>query len=123
MWKALAAVMPDRLTAGHFVSICADLIAGTHPETDELFILFEPDCGGWGAGVGQDGQRGLVSIGDGETFMIPVEVAEMKYGVMVDQYAFNVTGAAAHDGAFGDEVVASDEEAKCFGDGVEIGYE
>src|SRR5262249_2008340 len=91
VWKALAPVLPERLTAGHFVSICADLITGMHPETDELFILFEPNCGGWGAGVGQDGQRGLVSIGDGETFMIPVEVAEVKYGVIVDQYALNVS--------------------------------
>ena len=90
VWKALAPVLPDRLTAGHFVSICADLITGPHPDTGELFILFEPNCGGWGAGEGQDGQRGLVSIGDGETFMIPVEVAEMKYGVVVDQYALNV---------------------------------
>ena len=95
VWKALAPLVPDRVTAGHFVSICADLITGIHPESGELFILFEPNCGGWGAGVGQDGQRGLVSIGDGETFMIPVEVAEMKYGVVVDQYAFNVTGAGA----------------------------
>ena len=42
--------------------------------------------------LGQDGQRGLVSIGDGETFMIPVEVAEMKYGVRVDQYALQCLG-------------------------------
>lgn len=97
VWKALAPILPDRLTAGHFVSICADLITGKHPETDELFILFEPNCGGWGAGLGQDGQRGLVSIGDGETFMIPVEVAEMKYGVIVDQYALNI--ADGHAGA------------------------
>ena len=97
VWKALAGVLPDRLTAGHFVSICADLIAGPHPDTGELFILFEPNCGGWGAGVGQDGQRGLVSIGDGETFMIPVEVAEMKYGVVVDQYALNIE--SPHAGA------------------------
>jgi N-methylhydantoinase B len=98
VWKALATVVPDRLTAGHFVSICADLITGPHPETDELFILFEPNCGGWGAGFGQDGQRGLVSIGDGETFMIPVEVAEMKYGVRVEQYAFNIPDGHAGAG-------------------------
>lgn len=105
VWKALAPVVPDRATAGSFISICADLIAGTHPDTGELFILFEPNSGGWGAGVGQDGQRGLVSIGDGETFMIPVEVAEMKYGVMVDQYAFNVTGAGAGKWRGGEGVV------------------
>ena len=98
VWKALAPVLPDRLTAGHFVSICADLITGTHPETGELFILFEPNSGGWGAGLGQDGQRGLVSIGDGETFMIPVEVAEMKYGVTVDQYALNISDGHAGAG-------------------------
>lgn len=91
VWRALAEAMPKRATAGHFLSLCCDLIAGNHPDTDELFILFEPNAGGWGAGEGKDGERALVSIGDGETYMIPIEVAEQKYGVRVDQYALNTT--------------------------------
>jgi N-methylhydantoinase B len=105
VWRAVAEVLPDRTTSGHFLSICADLIAGPHPETGELFILFEPNPGGWGAGVGKDGERALVSIGDGETFMIPVEVAEIKYGVLVEQYALNVTGAGAGKWRGGEGIV------------------
>jgi N-methylhydantoinase B len=95
VWKALAEAVPGRTTAGHFLSLCCDLISGQHPDSDELFILFEPNAGGWGAGVGKDGERALVSIGDGETYMIPVEVAEQKYGVIVDQYRLNTTSAGA----------------------------
>jgi len=95
VWKALAEAVPDRTTAGHFLSLCCDLIAGPHPDTGELFILFEPNAGGWGAGHGKDGERALVSIGDGETYMIPVEVAEQKYGVVIEQYALNTTDAGA----------------------------
>jgi N-methylhydantoinase B len=95
VWKALAESIPDRVTAGHFLSLCCDLIAGDHPETGELFILFEPNAGGWGAGLGKDGERALVSIGDGETYMIPIEVAEQKYGVIVDQYRLNTTSGGA----------------------------
>src|SRR5262249_53377927 len=105
VWRALAPVIPDRATAGHFLSVCADLIAGAHPETGELFILFEPNAGGWGAAADRDGERALVSIGDGETFMIPVEIAEMKYGVLVDRYAFNVTGAGAGKHRGGEGIV------------------
>ena len=34
MWKALAPVLPEQLTAGHFGSVCALVIGGTHPEPD-----------------------------------------------------------------------------------------
>src|SRR5438034_5886595 len=39
VWKALAAVLPDRLTAGHFLSVCGTVISGRHPDTGDLFIL------------------------------------------------------------------------------------
>ena len=105
VWKALAEVVPDRTTAGHFLSLCCDLIAGPHPDTDELFILFEPNAGGWGAGEGKDGERALVSIGDGETYMIPVEVAEQKYGVVIEQYRLNTTDGGAGKWRGGEGIV------------------
>ena len=37
-------------------------------------------AGGWGRQRTQDGQHGLVSVGDGETYVIPVEIAEQRYG-------------------------------------------
>jgi N-methylhydantoinase B len=87
IWKALAPVIPHRLTAGHFLSVSAEVIVGTHLETGEPFILFEPNAGGWGAGLGLDGERGLVGVGDGETYILPVEVAEHQYALRVEQYA------------------------------------
>jgi N-methylhydantoinase B len=95
IWKALIPLASDKLTAGHFLSVCSLIISGRHPETDELFLLVEPSAGGWGAGEAQDGQSGLFCIGDGETYVIPVEVAETRYGVLVEQYALNCDGAGA----------------------------
>jgi N-methylhydantoinase B len=103
VWKALAPVVPERLTAGHFLSVCGVVVAGMHPDTNELFLLVEPQAGGWGAGAAKDGESGLVCVGDGETYVIPIEVAETRYGIIVDQYSFDVTdaGAGRHRGGRG----------------------
>jgi N-methylhydantoinase B len=103
IWKALAAVVPDRLTAGHFLSVCGVVVAGLHPETGDLFLLVEPQAGGWGAGLDKDGESGLMCVGDGETYLIPIEVAETRYGIVVDQFALDPTeaGAGRHRGGRG----------------------
>jgi N-methylhydantoinase B/oxoprolinase/acetone carboxylase alpha subunit len=103
VWKALAPVVPDRLTMGHFLSVCGTIVSGIHPDTGDLFILVEPQAGGWGAGADRDGENALVCVGDGETFVIPVEVCETRYGVLVDQFALNITdgGAGRYRGGHG----------------------
>jgi N-methylhydantoinase B len=95
VWKALAPVVPEHLSAGHFLSVCGTVVAGLHPDSGELFLLVEPQAGGWGASPGKDGESGLVCFGDGETYVIPVEIAETRYGILVDRYAFQVTDAGA----------------------------
>ena len=67
------------------------MLAGIHPDTGELFILVEPQAGGWGAGEDKDGENGLVCVGDGETYIIPIEVCETRYGVLVDRYGYDIT--------------------------------
>ncbi len=89
VWKALSPLAPERLTAGHFLSVCGIVLVGRHPDTGELCLLVEPQAGGWGAGTTKDGENGLVCSGDGETYVIPVEVAEMRYGLLVERYTFN----------------------------------
>lgn len=103
IWKALAPVVPERLTAGHFLSVCGVVVAGLHPDTGELFLLVEPQAGGWGAGLHKDGESGLMCVGDGETYLIPIEVAETRYGILVDQFALDPTeaGAGRHRGGRG----------------------
>ena len=94
VWKALAPAVPDRLSAGSFVSVCATAVSCTHPETGEPTLLVEPQPGGWGASAGRDGEHGLVSVGDGETYVIPVEVCEQRYGVRVERFALDVVDGA-----------------------------
>ena len=95
VWRALAPVLPERLTAGHFLSVCGTVLAGTHPDTGELFLLVEPQAGGWGAGASKDGESGLVCVGDGETYVVPIEVCETRYGVIVDQFALDIADGGA----------------------------
>jgi N-methylhydantoinase B len=95
IWKAMAPVLPDRLPAGHFLSVCGTVVSGPHPDTGELFLLVEPQAGGWGAGADKDGENGLVCVGDGETYVIPVEICETRYGVLVDQFAFDIADGGA----------------------------
>jgi N-methylhydantoinase B len=89
VWKALAPHVPERLPAGHFLSICATTVSGRHPETGRLYVLSEPLLGGWGATATRDGLNGQFSHSNGETFNIPVEITEARYGVRVDRYGFH----------------------------------
>jgi N-methylhydantoinase B len=94
VWKALAPALPETLTAGSFVSVCATSIALTHPDTGEETLLVEPQPGGWGANALKDGEHALVSVGDGETYIIPAEVAEQRYGVLVERIGLDVVPGA-----------------------------
>ena len=55
--------------------------------------MVEPQAGGWGATATRDGESGLVVVGDGETYVMPAEVCEDRYPLLVDQFAFNLTPA------------------------------
>ncbi len=102
VFRALAPVLPERITAGHFLSILGTILGGIEDSTGQPFVLCEPQAGGWGAGVNRDGESGLVAIVDGETFIIPVEVAEIKYPIRVEQYALlTESGAGKYRGGYG----------------------
>jgi len=89
VWKALAPVLPDRLTAGSYLSLCATYLGGLHDETGEVWVHPEPHNGGWGAGQGIDGQNGLIATTDGDTYNYPVELLEDKFPLLVERYALN----------------------------------
>ncbi|MBS0611810.1 MAG: hydantoinase B/oxoprolinase family protein [Proteobacteria bacterium] len=89
MWKALAPVMPERLPAGHQRAVNATFVAGIHPDTKELFVMGEPLVGGWGGASGRDGDGGQFCCANGETYNIPTELFESRYGLKVEQYAFH----------------------------------
>ena len=95
VWKALAPVFPDLLGAGHMLSVCAVVLTGVHQDTGAQFLIVEPTGGGWGASRGKDGETGQFCVGDGETYNVPVEMAESRYGIMVDEYNLNTDGKGA----------------------------
>jgi N-methylhydantoinase B len=101
IWRALFPVLSDRLTAGHSLSVCGTIVSGKKDES--TFILVEPQAGGWGAGATKDGESGLVVVGDGETYIMPVEICENRFPIRVEQYSFNVQkrGAGRQRGGFG----------------------
>jgi N-methylhydantoinase B len=104
VWKALAPHMPEKLGAGHFLSVCSEIIAGIDPRTKEYFVLCEPNPGGWGAGFDKDGESALVSFADGETYSNPVEVLEIRYPIIVERYELNIEDGVGHGrfrGGFG----------------------
>lgn len=88
IWKALFPIASDRLPAGHHLSVCGTIVSGMDEERGR-FVLVEPQAGGWGATINRDGQSGMVPAGDGETFIMPVEVCESRFPILVDQFRFN----------------------------------
>lgn len=104
VWKALAPHIPDRLSAGHFLSVSAEIIAGIDPRTKEYFILVEPNPGGWGASIDKDGESALVAFADGETYANPVEILERRYPLIVERFELNTRDGVGHGkfrGGFG----------------------
>lgn len=89
IWKALVQAVPDRLPAAHFLSVCASITAAYHGDDGEFVLLVEPQAGGWGAAYDRDGESGVFCAGDGETYVLPVEVTEQHYGIRVERYSFN----------------------------------
>lgn len=105
MWKALAPVVPHRLPAGHQRAVNATFVAGLHPDTGELFVMGEPLVGGWGAAPDRDGDNGQFCCANGETFNIPIELFESRYGLKVEQYGFHDEDGGAGQNRGGKGVV------------------
>ncbi len=103
VWQAVAPFLPNRLSAGHLLSVCACVIVGLHQDSKDPFVIVEPSAGGWGASLGQDGASAQFCVADGETYNVPVEICETRYGVMVDEYSLNPEGKGAgeYNGGYG----------------------
>lgn len=107
IWHALAPIVPEKLTAGHLLTVGAYNLTGIHPETGEAFLNVAPTVGGWGAGKGKDGENAQFCIGDGETFNIPVEIMENRYGLFINEYKLKCDGAGAGEFRGGAGIVCS----------------
>ena len=83
--KTIAQIVPDKMIAGTFASVCGTIMAGVHPDTGATFVMIEPEIGGWGASSEEDGLNAMYSTLHGDTYNTPAEVAEARNGIYVDQ--------------------------------------
>jgi N-methylhydantoinase B len=113
VWKALAPLVPERFSAGSYLSLCATYLSGSGP--DGLFVHIEPQNGGWGATHTRDGASGMIAVTDGDTYNYSVELLEAKFPLLVSRYVYNVEagiGAGQYRGGFGlvrEYIVESDD--------------
>ncbi len=89
IWRCLAKEVPDILGAGHFASVCATFIGGTHPDTGRPYSIIEPQIGGWGASGQRDGNSAMFSGVHGDTFNCPAEINEARNGLFVKRMELN----------------------------------
>ena len=102
VWKALAPLVPERFSAGSYLSLCATYLSGSAAEG--LFVHIEPQNGGWGATNKRDGASGMIAVTDGDTYNYSVELLEAKFPLFIRRYTYNVedgAGAGRHRGGFG----------------------
>jgi len=105
IWRCVAPHVGDRLPAGHYASICGTFIGGRHPDTGRHFTVVEPQLGGWGASASRDGNSGMFTGIHGDTFNCPVEIAEARYGLFVEQLALSDAGGGAGEHRGGKGIV------------------
>lgn len=104
IWKALAPIVPERLSAGSYMSLCATYLGGKDPASGQGFVIVEPHMGGWGAMRDGDGANALISTPDGDTYNYSIELFEAKFPIRVCQYGLNVkdgSGAGRYRGGLG----------------------
>jgi N-methylhydantoinase B len=90
--KALAPAIPDRVTAADYGRCCV-MHAATRNVNDGAFaILADTEGGGWGARSFADGESALLF---GDIRVIPVEVMEQKYPVLIERYTLRQDSGGA----------------------------
>jgi N-methylhydantoinase B len=99
--KALAPVLPDRVSAGG-PTTSGLLIFGARYPDGRWAVLYEVHGGGEGATAGKDGASG-VRVHMSNVMNTPVEVIEGEYPVMVEEQALRPGsgGDGAHRGGLG----------------------
>ncbi|CAN5715331.1 hydantoinase B/oxoprolinase family protein [soil metagenome] len=98
VWKALAAILPERLSAGSYLSLCGHYLGGRR-EDGSYWVLAGPQDGGWGASAKGDGESSLIATTDGDTYNYPAEVIETAFPLTMLRSTFNIEAGGGH-GAF-----------------------
>ena len=95
IFKALAPVLPNNVTAGLPGDSWNIEVFGHHPKTGEFYVHGESMDGGWGASAKVDGVSAVTHSVAGDFRNNPVEVMESRYPIRVNRFHMGVdTGGA-----------------------------
>jgi len=115
--RALSSAMPERVNADEYGKCCPAHVKFRDPDGGYR-ILADTEGGGWGAKPFEDGENALLF---GEVRVIPIEICEMRYPVLLRQYRLreNSGGPGRFRGGLG--VI---KEYECLQDGeLNAGYD
>jgi N-methylhydantoinase B len=86
MLRALAPAIPERVRGGHFGDSMANFIYGFDPRTGGYYVCAEGDAGGYGGQYNRDGSCALFSMALGDTYNMPLEVAEVRFPFRAERF-------------------------------------
>jgi N-methylhydantoinase B len=84
--RALASAIPQRVAAGHYGTFSTVRFVGKRPDNGALFQCSDSGFGGWGALCDADGPGPFRTNCHGDTRLIPVEVQEATYPIVIDRF-------------------------------------
>ena len=90
--KALAPAIPGRVTAADYGRCAVMHAAGRSPRDGSFIIIADTEGGGWGAKPFGDGESAMLF---GDIRVIPVEVLEHKYPVLLERFALREDSGGA----------------------------
>jgi len=101
--RAFAGALPERVAAGHFGSHSTVQFSGFNPRTNRLFQCNDSGHGGWGGMHNMDGSGPYRTMAHGDTRIIPLEVQEALYPLMIEEFRLRADsgGAGQYRGGLG----------------------
>ncbi|MDH7640026.1 hydantoinase B/oxoprolinase family protein [Sphingomonas oryzagri] len=95
VYKALAQGMPDRVAACSGGDTLGFMMIGTNRVTGDMYAVSNNEPVGWGASVGADGINATNHISGSLVRNTPIEVIEMKTGMMMESFEIQADSGGA----------------------------
>jgi N-methylhydantoinase B len=86
IFRALAPVMPERVTAGGTTTAMVIIISGRRLESGTPYVFYECHGGGEGGQASRDGAN-AIRVALGNTMNTPIEAVEAEYPLLVQEYS------------------------------------
>ena len=91
---SFADLAPERARVGGYQMVSTYVMSSPKAEQNESYLFAEPVQGGLGAFEGHDGACQMFAA-DGDASNTPIEVIEMRYPILVDQFSLRTDSAGA----------------------------